>query len=194
MKRVVGGAGMAVVLMVLASCSSTPPQPATAGETDMDANAAMPEGQAREFAGMLAKQIATTNGIDGSALHLRAVRDDMLVLQLDARAFRAASGELDVAAFAAVGRFAASAKAAGPCVIHVLGQQVDANADPGTDLGERRAQALVAVLAQFGIPAARLRAEDRAASIARGSVVIVVRPIVVGRAEQAWMPPAAVTD
>ncbi len=152
--------------------------------------AAIPAERESEFLDALDRQLR--HSLDASAVPVLkplARADESISMRLDGAGFAGLSGELDVATLAPLGEIAKALADAGACVIHVLGERVDAQEDADADLGERRAESVAAMLVRLGFPAARVRAESRVRSGAAGGVVIVVRPVIEHREQEAWMPP-----
>jgi hypothetical protein len=110
------------------------------------------------------------------------------VLRLDDAAFRGDSGELSAAALMPLSNLIQASVQAGPCVIHVIGERIGDSA-PVADVGERRAAAVAAVLADLGAPSTRVRYESRLIAGRAAGVDIVVQTIVEGSESKAYMPP-----
>jgi outer membrane protein OmpA-like peptidoglycan-associated protein len=192
-----GGAVLRAALLVLgacaaAGCASSPASHATAAHAPLSTG--MPAPAAAGFRDRLVAALAQAPaGTDSGRLQLRPPDGAALVLRLDEGAFRGGSAELDSGAFAALAELAHILTGTAPCVVHAVGEQVDSTALAGTDLGQRRAVAVAAVLEQFGVPPARVRSEDRAMS-RHGGVTLVVQPIAAADAYRAWMPPPGSLD
>lgn len=116
--------------------------------------------------------------------------DGLPCLRLDGAAFRAGSGELDAASLSSLDSIAQVLTHSGAYVVHVLGERGDeAGTAPGSELGERRAAAVAAVLSRLGVPDARLRALSREQPGSSGGVLLIVKPVIAGQEPEAWVPP-----
>lgn len=112
------------------------------------------------------------------------LRDDQLELELPVSAlFEQGNAQLRAEALKPLAEIAQDIGARGGCVVHVVGlSKVD------DDLIERRAASIADDLAQHAVAAPRLRFESRIAG-AEDRIVIVLKPVIIGRESPAWMPP-----
>jgi outer membrane protein OmpA-like peptidoglycan-associated protein len=179
---------VALGLGLLAGCASvphdgTPAAPETPPGT-------IPAARENEFLDDLDRQLRHV--VDDSALvalQPPTRSGEAVALRLDGAGFAGNSGELELATLAPLGKIADLLSDRGACVIHLVGERVDPQGEADSDLGERRAESVAAMLVHLGFPAARVRAESRFRSEGSGGVVIVVRPVVEPREQDAWMPP-----
>jgi outer membrane protein OmpA-like peptidoglycan-associated protein len=179
----------ALILALAGGCAAQPPAPLPAPPPVATAAIAPAEQPAvdQALAAMIRQQAAEA----GQPWLQAVVRDDGLPsLSLADAAFAGDSGELRAAALLPLARLATRLVASPAIVIHLIGERLGDGPTPASDLGERRAAAVAAVLRQFGVPPVRLRFESHPVPGHAGGVAMVLRPIVAGHQEQAYRPPA----
>lgn len=104
--------------------------------------------------------------------------------------FEVDSAELRPLALDALDRIAKVAKTYNKTVLHVLADGRDAKVVTfSQSLSDRRAAALASYLGLQGIDGTRVRSEG-ASRLNPGLLQIVIKPIVSGAEQQAWMPPS----
>ena len=98
--------------------------------------------------------------------------------------FEQGNAQVRVAALKPLAEIAQDVAARGGCVVHVIGLSgVD------DDLIERRAASIADDFAHHAIAQARLRFESRLAGKGDDSIVIVLKPVVIGHEVSAWTSP-----
>lgn len=115
------------------------------------------------------------------------VRDEQVIVTLDGDAlFERGTGQMTIPALRPLAELAADVLSWGATVAHVVAFGRD-----GTiiDVAERRAASVAENLAQRGIARARVRSESRTDENRAGQIVVVLRPVVIGREPQAWLAP-----
>jgi outer membrane protein OmpA-like peptidoglycan-associated protein len=179
---------VALGLVLLAGCVSAPHDGAPAeSKTPPDAILAAHEAGFLDDLDRRLRHVVDDGAL--VALQPPAHSGETVVLRLDGAGFAGNSGELELATLTPLGKIAGVLADRGACVIHVVGERVDPQDEVDSDLGERRAESVAAMLVRLGFPAARVRAESRLRSEGDGGVVIVVRPVIEQREQDAWTPP-----
>jgi outer membrane protein OmpA-like peptidoglycan-associated protein len=182
---------VAAVATLLSACTSTPVEekPVTPA-FDVSTAAAVPAAQLADFESRLQAGLkAATEQAAKPWLQMLVRKDGAPSWTLGDGGFRGDSGELDAAALLPLQVLAQRVSQACPCVVHVIGERVGDTTLPSSDIGERRAAAVAAVLARFGVIPGRLRYESRLVAGRAGGVDLVVVPLVEGSEQQAWTPP-----
>ncbi len=114
--------------------------------------------------------------------------DRELSVELPAEAlFEEGNAQLKTAALKPLADIAAVAASRGACVVHVIAFAPD---EQGADLAERRAASVAASLSRHAVAPARLRNESRIAGGGNPTIVVDLRLVVIGRENEAWMPPS----
>jgi outer membrane protein OmpA-like peptidoglycan-associated protein len=175
----------AVALLVLAGCASNPPQPA--GGT---APSAIAPDEVKALLKSLRKDLQalpSSAPLSGLGEFDPAIGNGQLYMSLAAAAcFEQDNAQFKLNALKPMADIAAAIAARGASVVHVLGLAAGAE---DKKLAERRAASVAADLARHGLNAARLRFESRITPDSAGVMLLVVRPVVVGAEQLAWMPP-----
>ena len=183
------GGAAALLALLLAACGSEPVEWKPAANPPPPLTA-VPADQQPEFERQLGADLKTIVDHAGKPwLQLATRGDGEPAWYLADEAFHGDSGELDAAALSPLATLAQRVTQAGPCVVHVIGERVGDADRPSSDIGERRAAAVAAVLGQFGVSPEHLRYESRLVTGRAAGVDIVVRTIVQGSEQTAWMPP-----
>lgn len=182
----------AAVVALLAACGSAPvEQPPPAPAFDAATAAAVPPPQLADFEHRLQAGLRPLVAAAAKPW-LQAVdrSDGAPAWYFGDDAFRGDSGELDAAALLPLQALVQRVSQGCPCVVHVIGERVGDTTLPSSDIGERRAAAMAAVLGRFGLAPGRLRYESRLVAGRAGGVNLVVQPLVEGSEPNAWVPPA----
>jgi outer membrane protein OmpA-like peptidoglycan-associated protein len=115
------------------------------------------------------------------------VRDEQVIVTLAAQdLFEGGNGQLSLAALQPLAEVAAAIAAWGATVTHVVAFGRDGTI---VDLAERRALSVAENLAVRALPRARVRAESRIDEDRASEILLVLRPVVLGREARAWRPP-----
>lgn len=188
------GALAAAAALWLAGCASTPkdigPYGAGVSQGQGPQSAPIAAGNEYKFQADLNRRVSDLLLRDPEGLILPMPRSDGLSqIRINEDAFKPGSGELLPVAVDTLGKLAQTLQTTGGCVIHVLGERKPNQPAGGADLGERRSTAVAAVLAQLGLPPTRIRAESRVQPGSADGVILVIRPVVAGHEEEAYMPP-----
>jgi hypothetical protein len=101
--------------------------------------------------------------------------------------FEQGNAQLKVEALKPLADIAGSIAARGAVVTHLVGFAAD---EVSVDLADRRAGSVLESFSRQSITPARLRAEARIDADRADRLAIAVRLVVVGRENEAWMPPA----
>jgi outer membrane protein OmpA-like peptidoglycan-associated protein len=124
--------------------------------------------------------------VGGKTLEPSTVRGQ-LQIELSAPAlFEQNNAQVRAEALKPLAEIAQDVGARGGCVVHVLSFSGD---DAGADLAERRAAAVADVFAHRSVAASRLRFESRVEGKPGDRIVIVLKPVIIGRESPAWMRP-----
>ncbi|HZP12597.1 MAG TPA: hypothetical protein VFB36_09265 [Nevskiaceae bacterium] len=124
--------------------------------------------------------------IGGHALEPR-VADGQLFAELSQAAlFEQGNAQVRAEALKALAEIAEDVGARGGCVAHVI---AFAAADADADLAERRAASIADDFAHHSIAPSRLRFEARVDDKRADHVLVVLKPVIIGRESPAWKAP-----
>ncbi len=181
----------AALAALLAACGGAPVEEQPVWKSfDAETAAAIPADQLGVFEARLQSDLkGAAEHADRAWLQVVVRSDGAPSWYLGDDAFRGDSGELDAAALLPLQAFAERVSRACPCVVHVIGERVGDTNLPSSDVGERRAAAVAAVLGRFGVASGRRRYESRLVAGRAGGVSLVVVPLLEGSEQKAWMPP-----
>jgi len=101
--------------------------------------------------------------------------------------FEQGNAQLKIEALKPLGDIAEAIAARGACVTHIVAYAAD---DAAADLADRRAASVMENLSREPISLGRLRAESRIDLHRADKIFIALRPVVLGRENEAWVPPA----
>jgi outer membrane protein OmpA-like peptidoglycan-associated protein len=167
------------LVLILSACGGAPTRPEGPPPSVIAADEVGPRLQG------LRDNLHAIRGFDG---RLDAqVREEQVIVTLGAHdLFESGNGQLSLAALQPLAEVAAAIAAWGATVTHVVAFGRDGTI---VDLAERRALSVAENLAGRALPRGRVRAESRIDEDRASDILLVLRPVVLGRESRAWQPP-----